>query len=117
MLTSVVVESTIGDSAIESRQRLGRVLWLTADAFHARPYLVAAKTRDKISDPMSKDIGNRNDEVTTPDLAALVRCYTETTVDPRYREHPIELGRSEGFYGKGCEDCDRRLREVLGWVP
>jgi UDP-apiose/xylose synthase len=70
------------------------------------------------------NIGNRNNEVTIAELADLMRCcYAEIIGDVRYREHPIEVVTGEQFYGKGYEDCDRRMpkldraRELLGWAP
>lgn len=70
------------------------------------------------------NIGNRNNEVTIRGLAELMRdVYAEITDDPRYREHPIIDVSSEEFYGKGYEDCDRRMPDLtqantlLGWYP
>jgi len=70
------------------------------------------------------NIGNRNNEVTIAELAELMRaCYAEITGDPRYHEHPVEVVSSDAFYGKGYEDCDRRMPrldragELLGWKP
>lgn len=70
------------------------------------------------------NIGNRNNEVTIAELAELMRCcYAEITGDPRYVEHPIEVVDGETFYGKGYEDCDRRMpkldraQTLLCWTP
>lgn len=70
------------------------------------------------------NIGNRNNEVTIAELADLMRCcYAEITGDPGYRHHPIEVIDSKQFYGKGYEDCDRRMPKLdqaltlLGWTP
>jgi UDP-apiose/xylose synthase len=70
------------------------------------------------------NIGNRDNEVTIAELADLMRCcYAEITGDPGYRDHPIEVIDSEKFYGKGYEDCDRRMpklgqaQTLLGWTP
>lgn len=70
------------------------------------------------------NIGNRDNEITIAELAELMRsCYAQITGDPRYRDHPIEVVDGETFYGKGYEDCDRRMpmlnraRTLLGWTP
>jgi UDP-apiose/xylose synthase len=70
------------------------------------------------------NIGNRNNEVTIAELADLMRCcYARITGDGRYCHHPIEVVDGETFYGKGYEDCDRRMPRVdraeklLGWTP
>lgn len=70
------------------------------------------------------NIGNRGNEVTMEELAWMMRdIYAEITGDDSYREHPIDYVSSEEFYGKGYEDCDRRLPNIekavnkLGWNP
>lgn len=70
------------------------------------------------------NIGNRANEVTMAELADLMRCtYAIITGDPSYKDHPIVTTSSQDFYGKGYEDCDRRMpdlskaEQLLGWVP
>ncbi|HEX2525997.1 MAG TPA: NAD-dependent epimerase/dehydratase family protein [Geminicoccus sp.] len=70
------------------------------------------------------NIGNRQNEVTMAELADLMRrTYATITGDPRYNDHPIVTTSAEQFYGKGYEDCDRRMPDIgkaerlLGWVP
>ena len=70
------------------------------------------------------NVGNRENEVTMAELAALIRqVYARVTGDPSYLSHPIVSVSSRDFYGEGYEDCDRRMpvlvkaRELLGWVP
>jgi UDP-apiose/xylose synthase len=70
------------------------------------------------------NIGNRANEVSIAELADLMRrCYAEITGDAGYRDHPLEVVDGEQFYGKGYEDCDRRMPNLdraltlLGWAP
>lgn len=70
------------------------------------------------------NLGNRNNEVTMEELAKLMRkVYADITGDPSYLDHAIEVVASESFYGKGYEDCDRRMPDIskaqtlLGWNP
>ncbi len=70
------------------------------------------------------NLGNRNNEVTMEELAKLMRkVYADITGDPSYLDHAIEVIDSESFYGKGYEDCDRRMPDIskaqmlLGWNP
>ncbi|MEO0940969.1 MAG: NAD-dependent epimerase/dehydratase family protein [Cyanobacteria bacterium J06642_12] len=70
------------------------------------------------------NLGNRNNEVTMEGLAKLMRkVYADITSDPSYLDHAIEVIDSESFYGKGYEDCDRRMPDIskaqtlLGWNP
>jgi len=68
------------------------------------------------------NIGSRGNEVTMAELAELMRTiYADVADDPTYRHHPIDIVSSEEFYGKGYEDCDRRVPNLdkvstlLGW--
>jgi UDP-apiose/xylose synthase len=70
------------------------------------------------------NIGNPANEVTIRELAELMRqLYASITGDNSYLSHPIEDISSEDFYGRGYEDCDRRMpniqraSEKLGWKP
>lgn len=70
------------------------------------------------------NIGNRDNEVNMLQLADLMRnTYAEITGDDTFRDHKIEFVSGEEFYGKGYEDCDRRLPNIekamdkLGWEP
>jgi len=70
------------------------------------------------------NIGNRMNEVTIAELADLMRqTYAQITGKMQYKEHPILTINSSEFYGKGYEDCDRRMpdlskaQELLGWTP
>lgn len=70
------------------------------------------------------NIGNRENEVTIAELADLMRqTYARITGDMNYKEHPILTINSQDFYGKGYEDCDRRMPDLsqaqtlLGWTP
>jgi UDP-apiose/xylose synthase len=68
------------------------------------------------------NVGNRAGEVTIRELAHLMRdVAAEITGKESFRNHPIEEVSGEDFYGKGYEDCDRRVPDVrkaeslLGW--
>lgn len=70
------------------------------------------------------NIGNPANEVTMAELADLMRkTYAKITGDPRYNDHPIVMTTADKFYGRGYEDCDRRMPDIskaeklLGWVP
>ena len=70
------------------------------------------------------NIGNRNNEVTMAQLAEMMRAtYAEITGDPSYNDHPIISVSGDQFYGKGYEDCDRRMpsleniKKQIGWEP
>jgi UDP-apiose/xylose synthase len=70
------------------------------------------------------NIGNRGAEVTIGELAHLIReLAAEVTGRDEFRNHPIEAVSSEQFYGRGYEDCDRRVPDIgkamarLGWQP
>lgn len=70
------------------------------------------------------NIGNKANELTVAELAERMRViYAEVSGDPTYRDHPIEAVTSGDFYGKGYEDCDRRVPDIglaetlLGWKP
>jgi UDP-apiose/xylose synthase len=70
------------------------------------------------------NIGNRANEITIRELAELMRStYAEITGDPSFNQHPIETITGEQFYGRGYEDCDRRMprinkaADLLGWSP
>lgn len=70
------------------------------------------------------NIGNRENEVTIAELAQMMRyTYAQITGDLNYKDHPILTTTSQNFYGKGYEDCDRRMpdlskaRDLLGWNP
>ncbi len=59
------------------------------------------------------NIGNRNNEVSMLELAEEMRqSYYRITGDKQSLEHPIVEVSSEEFYGKGYEDCDRRMPNV-----
>lgn len=69
-------------------------------------------------------IGNPANEVTMAQLADLMRrTYAIITEDTSYNHHPIVTTSSEEFYGKGYEDCDRRMpniskaKKLLSWTP
>ncbi len=70
------------------------------------------------------NIGNRASEVTVAELASLmIELYAEITGDEARRSHPVLEVTGEQFYGKGYEDCDRRVPSVeraeqrLDWYP
>jgi UDP-apiose/xylose synthase len=70
------------------------------------------------------NIGNPANEVTMAELADLMRrTYARITGDARYEEHPIVMTSADQFYGKGYEDCDRRMPDIgkaerlLDWKP
>lgn len=70
------------------------------------------------------NIGNPDNEITMRELAYRMRdIYADITGNPVYRNHPIEAVDAKAFYGKGYEDCDRRVpdiskaRKLLGWQP
>jgi len=70
------------------------------------------------------NIGNPSNEVTIRQLAdAMRRTYAEITGDPSYNDHPMISVSAVEFYGKGYEDCDRRMPDIsqamseLGWTP
>jgi UDP-apiose/xylose synthase len=70
------------------------------------------------------NVGNRGAEVTMRELALMMReVAAEITGRKEFLEHPIEDVTSEEFYGKGYEDCDRRVPDIrkaeslLGWKP
>ena len=102
------------------------------DGGHARRTIVAIEEaveaielmldRPEKSKNRAFNIGNRANEVTMRQLAETMRdVYAEITGDPSYRNHPIVDVSSADFYGKGYEDCDRRMpdvsraKECLGW--
>jgi len=59
------------------------------------------------------NIGNRMNEVTMRELAETMReVYAEITGDSAYRNHPMIDVSSAEFYGKGYEDCDRRMPDL-----
>lgn len=69
-------------------------------------------------------IGNDKNEITIKELAEkMLTIYAQITGDATYKNHPIESVSSADFYGKGYEDCDRRMpdlskaKEKLGWEP
>ena len=69
------------------------------------------------------NIGSRDNEVTISELAHLMRkIYAEVSGDPSYNNHAIQSVSSKEYYGKGYEDCDRRMPsvrrayELLGWT-
>lgn len=68
------------------------------------------------------NLGNRGGEVTMRELAYLMRdIAAEITGREEFLEHPIVETSGEAFYGKGYEDCDRRVPDIkkaeslLGW--
>jgi UDP-apiose/xylose synthase len=68
------------------------------------------------------NVGNRGGEVTMRELALLMReLAAEITGRTEFLSHPIVDTPSEVFYGKGYEDCDRRVPDIhkaesrLGW--
>jgi UDP-apiose/xylose synthase len=70
------------------------------------------------------NVGNRENEVTMWELAHLMRkIYAGVSGDASYNNHAIQSVSSEEYYGKGYEDCDRRMPSVrqvyqlLGWTP
>jgi len=70
------------------------------------------------------NIANPDNEATVYQLAELFRSiYAKVTGNSSYFEHPIVSVPSKKFYGKGYEDCDRRVpditnvRERIGWEP
>jgi UDP-apiose/xylose synthase len=70
------------------------------------------------------NIGNPANEVSMRELAqALRRSFVRVTGETRFATHPIEDVPALEFYGKGYEDCDRRIMDIsresarLGWVP
>lgn len=69
------------------------------------------------------NIGNRAMEITIHDLAHRMRAvYAGITGDADAAETPIVPVSGEAFYGRGYQDCDRRMPrvdrlEALGWAP
>ncbi|MHA1566725.1 MAG: NAD-dependent epimerase/dehydratase family protein [Alphaproteobacteria bacterium] len=68
------------------------------------------------------NLGAPRNETSTRDLAIMIRnAYAEVSGIPAYRTHPIIDVSGLEFYGKGYEDCDRRVPNVakaqrlLGW--
>jgi UDP-apiose/xylose synthase len=68
------------------------------------------------------NIGNPNNETTIEDLAARMKRIYMRQVGPGRAIEIMSVG-SEEFYGKGYEDCDRRIPDIakagtlLGWEP
>lgn len=69
------------------------------------------------------NIANPSNEITVKGLAELMkRTFSKIKDDPIYLDHPVEIVKSEEFYGVGYEDCDRRVPNIdnmlsLGWRP
>jgi UDP-apiose/xylose synthase len=70
------------------------------------------------------NIGNRGAEITISELAHRMRqLAAEITGRRQFLHHPIEEISGERFYGRGYEDCDRRVPDIdkaraqLGWQP
>ena len=86
--------------------------------------LVKVLARPEQSQNQIFNIGNRNNEVNMKELAQLMRrLYADITGNDEYNDHPIETVTGLEFYGKGYEDCDRRMPNIeqartrLGWEP
>jgi UDP-apiose/xylose synthase len=68
------------------------------------------------------NIGNPRNETTIEELAARMKRLYERLVGPDRAIEIMSVG-SEEFYGKGYEDCDRRIPDItkagrlLGWEP
>jgi UDP-apiose/xylose synthase len=68
------------------------------------------------------NIGNPDNETTIEGLALRMKRLYEALVAPQRAIEIVEVA-SEEFYGKGYEDCDRRIpditkaRTILGWEP
>ena len=67
------------------------------------------------------NVGVPGNETTIHDLAHLVRDIYRKEHNPDVRSEIIEVS-GDDFYGKGYEDCDRRLPDIsrlqaLGWKP
>ena len=68
------------------------------------------------------NIGNPKNETTIENLAFLMKRLYETLVSPKQTSEIVNVS-SEEFYGKGYEDCDRRIpditkaRTLLQWEP
>jgi UDP-apiose/xylose synthase len=84
--------------------------------------LVAMLEQPEKSQNQIFNVGNRAGEVTIRELAHLMRdVAAEITGKESFRNHPIEEISGEEFYGKGYEDCDRRVPDIrkaeslLGW--
>ena len=69
------------------------------------------------------NIANPENETTIRGLAEVTRSvYADISGDENYKTHPIESVDSGKFYGRGYEDCDRRVPNIdrikaLGWEP
>lgn len=68
------------------------------------------------------NLGARRNEISIRDLADMMRnAYADVSGNAAYRNHPIIEVSGLEFYGKGYEDCDRRVpnvskaRRLLGW--
>jgi len=67
------------------------------------------------------NIGNPENECTIAELAMMMRDLYQAHFDPSTNV-PIKSVPSSEFYGKGYEDCDRRLPDIsklqaIGWNP
>ncbi len=68
------------------------------------------------------NVGNPENEVTIRELALRMKRLYERLAGPDRAGEIVTVG-SEEFYGKGYEDCDRRIpdiskaRRLLGWEP
>jgi UDP-apiose/xylose synthase len=67
------------------------------------------------------NIGTPGNETTIKDFAILMKRSYENLSGKKSKSKIISIG-SEEFYGKGYEDCDRRIPDVaklsaLGWSP
>lgn len=69
------------------------------------------------------NIANPNNEITIYKLAELLKSIiADKTNDNSYLEVPIVNISGDDYYGKGYEDCDRRIPSIekitkLGWLP
>jgi UDP-apiose/xylose synthase len=68
------------------------------------------------------NIGNPENETTIEGLAMRMKQLYEKLASPKYAIEIVNVD-SEDFYGKGYQDCDRRIpditkaKELLGWEP
>lgn len=98
-----------------------RVITYIDDAINA--VLKILENRDKAVGQIF-NIGNPDNEVTVRELAEKMRAiYARRVKNDKYLKHPIEDVDGSAFYGRGYEDCDRRMPDIskaknlLNWEP
>lgn len=85
--------------------------------------ILIIKNREKVCRRIL-NIGNPQNEIAISDLARkMIEIYKNLKPELRDFQYVTEEVSSEDFYGKGYEDCDRRMpdisliKELTGWGP